>query len=868
MKTTMRVCARSLACALMLSVAPHVAGAQSAPPQAAQPAEQPAELPPLEVTAKSAPKKQATKASKAKAAPQQAAPQAAAAEGPPEQSRYTGVTNGGSPVKDYVATDSAVGTKTNTPLKETPQSISVVGKEQIRDQGAQSVQEATRYVPGVFADPFGPDSRGDSSIVRGLAGQYFIDGLRATYGYSQTMAPIEPYALERIEVLRGPSSMLYGQAPTGGIINVASKLPSELPYTEVGVDYGSFDFKQVRLDSTGALTKDGKWLYRIVGLARDADTQVDYVDNDRLMLAPSITYRPTNNTSISVLGNFRDDHSGSTQQFMPAEGVLFPNTRTGERLSHSTFAGEPGDYYDTESQSVSAFVDHKFSDSLKLHHASRYAHTENGYDSTYAAILTPSRLSFINAALVSAVQGSINPALPDGTPLLNGANAPFLDGTRSEVARARTITFQETDIFNTDTNLTAKFSTGWVNHTLTGGADYMQFVTNQKNAGTLVDNLLTTNGLTPLGQAYMSGISGAFGFGGALQPRFDLYNPKYGQSNYLLSLTDLLVSADNPALASRPQETQTQTGLYIQDQIKLGPWTGVFGIRQDWLSAEQKGAPDENDTATTGRAALMYNFDFGLTPYVSYSTSFAPQPGQPVGDHILATVYGQTLRPAGPLEGEQVEIGFKYQPNGAPFAINAALYELKEENQIVQPDILFDGIQGASVKVRGFEIEALGKVTPELKIIGTYSYTDAIYEKYPELFPYASGIPAFMEGKRVDGIPQHLASLWAIYSVQDGPLRGLSFGGGARYVGSAESNGVEVQIVGPGIPVIGQELKITTPSYTLFDAMVAYETDDWRWQLTAQNLEDKFVVTSCAVYRGDCFIGQARTILTGFTYKF
>jgi iron complex outermembrane receptor protein len=99
-------------------------------------------------------------------------------------------------------------------------------------------------------------------------------------------------------------------------------------------------------------------------------------------------------------------------------------------------------------------------------------------------------------------------------------------------------------------------------------------------------------------------------------------------------------------------------------------------------------------------------------------------------------------------------------------------------------------------------------------------------------------------------------------------LRGLSFGGGARYVGSAESNGVEVQIVGPGIPVIGRELKITTPSFTLFDAMVAYETDDWRWQLTAQNLEDKFVVTSCAAYRGDCFIGQARTILTGFTYKF
>jgi iron complex outermembrane receptor protein len=102
--------------------------------------------------------------------------------------------------------------------------------------------------------------------------------------------------------------------------------------------------------------------------------------------------------------------------------------------------------------------------------------------------------------------------------------------------------------------------------------------------------------------------------------------------------------------------------------------------------------------------------------------------------------------------------------------------------------------------------------------------------------------------------------LWAIYSVLDGPLRGLSFGGGVRYVGGSESHGRDI--------VTQQEILIETPSFTLFDAMVAYETPDWRWQLTAQNLEDEYTVTSCAAYRGDCFIGQARTIITGFTYKF
>ncbi|HML42801.1 MAG TPA: TonB-dependent receptor plug domain-containing protein, partial [Hyphomicrobium zavarzinii] len=327
---------------LALATLPAAASAQ----EAAKPA-QPAELPPIEVTAKTAKQKAPAKKVQAKAAPKAAAqPQAAAAAAAPE-ARPAGVTNGASPVKDYVATDSSVGTKTDTPLRETPQSISVVGKEQIRDQGAQTLQEATRYVPGVFADPYGFDSRGDSSIIRGIAGSYFVDGLRTTYGYSQTTVPIEPYAMERFEVLRGPASMLYGQAPTGGIVNAASKLPSEIPYREIGVEYGSFDFKQVKLDMTGPLTNDGKWLYRIVGLARDADTQVDFVENDRLMLAPSLTYRPTNDTSITVLGNFRDDQSGSTQQFMPAEGTLYPNTVTGQRLRRGTFTGEPTDHYDT-----------------------------------------------------------------------------------------------------------------------------------------------------------------------------------------------------------------------------------------------------------------------------------------------------------------------------------------------------------------------------------------------------------------------------------------------------------------------------------------------------------------------------------------
>ncbi len=719
------------------------------------------------------------------------------------------------PVENYVAQNSETGTKTDTPLKETPQSISVIGAEQMRDQGVQNLQESIRYVPGVVADGFGYDSRGDFSLIRGTEAAYYVDGLRTNYGYFVNTSAIEPYSLQRVEVLRGPSSMLYGQAPVGGIINTVSKLPSDIAYNEITLEYGSFDFKQVKFDSTGALTSDGKWLYRVVGLGRDADTQVDYVENDRLMLAPSLTYRPTNDTSITLLGNFRDDHSGSTQQFLPQIGTLTPNVN-GQIVPRSTFTGEPTDFYDTESQSGTVFIDHKLAEGIKMHHASRYTHTENSYESHYAVVLTPARLGFL------------------GLPI---STAPFLDADQTQIARAYTKQFSETEVFNSDTNVAGTFMTGDAGHKLIGGFDYMRYETDQLTAGTLLDNI------SPYGQ-----------------PVFDIYNPQYGKSSFYYAFDFSMIPKGAVPLYWRPEEVQKQSGLYIQDQIKWGSWIAVLGMRQDWLTMEQEGSPDETETATTGRAALMYESNLGLTPYISYSTSFSPQPGQPVGNSIRSTVLGETLKPAGPLEGEQVEVGLKYQPDKLPFMVSAALYQLNDRNRIVQPDVLFDAVQGADVKVKGFEIEAVGALTREMKVIAAYSYTDATYEKYPELYPLASGISDYMVGKQVEWIPKHLASLWAIYTFHSGALNGLSLGGGVRYVGSTVSIGKDI--------ATGAELNVITPSYTLFDAMVSYETPDWRWQLTAQNLEDEYYVTTCSAYRGDCGVGQARTIISGFTYKF
>ena len=809
-----RVLAWPLAFAMLAHLSSTIALAQ----QAAEPAAQ--ELPAVEVvTKKNTPKK---KQAAQKQAPKQSAPVQASAPAPapePSDSGSRGVETSTSPVENYVAGVSAAGTKTDTPLRETPQSISVVGKEQIRDQGVQNLNEALRYTPGVLADGFGFDNRGDYSIIRGVPADYYLDGLRRGFGTYYNSIPMEPYSLERVEVLRGPASMLYGQGSTGGIINGISKRPMDTPYGEITTEFGSFDFKQVKFDFTGPLTSDKRWLYRVTGLARDADTQVDFVENDRLMIQPSLTFRPQRDTSITVIGHFRKDQAGTVQQFAPATGTQFPNIN-GEKISRSNFLGEPGDKYDTSSQSGTLIVDHKFSPDLKMHHASRFAVYDNDYDSHLPAILTPFRSFSL------------------GIPQFNG----YINPEQTEVIRLYTGIDQQTKVFNSDTSLTGTFATGPLHHKVTGGYDHTTYQLEVNRTGGLVTNL------------------GTGFFGGAFGAGYDIYNPTYGQVPAYLDFATFAATTD-PMRSPEPDEAQIQNGIYIQDQIRVGPWIAVLGLRHDWLRIEFEGSPDAYETATTGRAGLMYEFGFGLTPYVSYTESFTPQPGRPViTQNDLATFASANpaTRPATPVEGEQIEVGFKFQPNGAPWMINASVYKLEEFNRVESPDTIATDLQGSAIEVNGFEIEAIGQVTSNIKAIASYAYTDAKYTEFPDPF-------ALKKGTAVGGIPKHTASLWGIYTVNEGFLRGLSFGAGVRYLGSYTDTSPDLLSVVFGNP---QMQTIKNPSYTLFDAMVSYETEDWRWSLTAQNLEDEYYVQSCTVLRGDCAIGQARTIITGLTYKF
>ena len=750
--------------------------AQQAPAPAAQsgspaPAGQSMTLPDLKVVTTAEPAKK--KKAKAKAKAKQSEPTQAAAAPVPAASPagLTGVPQpetATGPVSGYAATRSATGMKTDTPLNETPQSVSVVGAEQIRDQGAQSIQDTLRYVPGVVADAYGFDSRTDSAIIRGTEAAEYLDGLRRSFSYYTFSYRVDPYFMERVEVLRGPASVLYGQAPVGGIINSVSKRPRDEPGGEITAEYGTFDFKQVKFDHSGLITTDGKWSYRVTGLARDADTQVNYVEDDRYAIAPAITYRPNNDTSVTVLGHFQKDETGSSSQFFPHVGTLFPNVN-GRRIPRENFAGEPGDHYDTDVASGTLLFEHKFNSVFKLNHASRYADIHNDYDSTYA--------------IWSA----------------------YTDANQEKVNRTRWRAITDTQVFNQDTNLEAKFATGLLAHKVLAGFDYSNFRASQGTAGATDRN------------------------------DFNVYNPVYGQGKWAgtdcngTTYDGVTTSLPSLDICSYSDQKITQSGLYIQDQIRLGNWIAVLGARKDWVENES-GSTVQKDDAATYRAALMYEFASGFTPYFSYGESFVPVAGGPPSD------------PFDPQEGRMYELGFKYQPPGAQWMINSAIYDIAETNRVVYHDTnpAFYGKQISAVAIKGFEIELTGQVTENLKIVTGYSYTDAQYDDGTEV-----------DGNQLESVPKHLASLWGVWEFDQPYLQGWSVGAGIRYIGESWDD----------------HDTIVVPDVALFDAMIAYEEENWRWSINAKNLEDKEYVSTC-LYRGDCWYGNARTITTSLTYKY
>jgi iron complex outermembrane receptor protein len=293
----------------------------------------------------------------------------------------------GGPVIGFVANRSGSATKTDTPIMETPQSISVITSDQIKTQDAQTLTQALRYTAGANGDVNGgSDTRNGGIQIRGFdmtqQGLY-LDGLRLPSTPYIHFDSLDPFGASRLEVLKGPSSVMYGGSGPGGILNYVSKLPTARQFGEISVSGGSFDRYQGEFDFGGPANKEGTVLYRLTGLVRDGGTQVDDARDSRVFIAPAVTFKPNEDTTLTVLANYQKEKNGWGLQFLPASGTIYPNA--GRIIPINRNTGEPGfNRYDNEIASVGYLFAHNINDNLTFRQNLRYSWMHNESDSINA----------------------------------------------------------------------------------------------------------------------------------------------------------------------------------------------------------------------------------------------------------------------------------------------------------------------------------------------------------------------------------------------------------------------------------------------------------------------------------------------------
>ena len=364
------------------------------------------------------------------------------------------------PVVGYMAQRSATATKTDTRIVETPQSISVVSAEQIRDTGASSLNQALNYAAGVRTSIYGASSRMDAAQARGVEIEdIFLDGLKDRVNFWTSTPRIEPYLMERMEVLRGPASMLYGQGGTGGLINNVSKAPQAEARHEIGVQVGNRDRRQLQADLTGPLTEDGTWLYRLVALGRESGTQVDDGQDDRQVVAPSLTWAPSADTELTLRLKWQKDRaSGDSGSTLPWEGTILPNPNG--KISRHTYVGEPGyDHFDADSLQAGWSFRQALNDQWTFRQNTRWTDSKTDY-----------------AAF--------------------DVYAPYLDADQRMLNRAAYFWKTRTRTLAADQNLLGKFSTGPVAHQLLVGVDFLRY----RSSGSSADDypIADGGGLAPI----------------------------------------------------------------------------------------------------------------------------------------------------------------------------------------------------------------------------------------------------------------------------------------------------------------------------------------------------------------------------------
>ncbi|EOW6804402.1 ferrichrome porin FhuA [Cronobacter muytjensii] len=343
------------------------------------------------------------------------------------------------PAPTIAAKRSATATKTDTPIEKTPQSVSVVTREEMDTRQPTTVKDALSYTPSVFATR-GSSSTYDVVTIRGFTTSttvntnQYLDGMKLQ-GNNYSEVSLDPYFLERVELMRGPTSVLYGNSNPGGIVSMVSKRPTTEPLREVQFKAGSHNLWQTGFDFSDAIDDAGVWSYRLTGLGRSQNAQQEMAKSTRYAIAPSFSWRPDNQTDFTFLSNFQSDPDAGFYGWLPRSGTIVPYydaNGKAHKLPTDFNEGEENNKMSRRQQMVGYSFSHAFDDTFTVRQNLRYNRVHTLYRSVYG----------------------------------NEFKAP------ATINRAYVRSDEDMNAFSVDTQLQSDFATGAVNHTLLTGVDY------------------------------------------------------------------------------------------------------------------------------------------------------------------------------------------------------------------------------------------------------------------------------------------------------------------------------------------------------------------------------------------------------------
>ena len=659
------------------------------------------------------------------------------------------------PVKGYHATRSASATRTDTAIHETPQSISVVSRDVVEDLSATRLQDALDYAGGIGrGNNFGGQGLTTFTVRGFTTGEFYRNGFPINRGY-----PNMPDAntIERLEVLRGPATMLYGRGDPGGTFNVVSKQPLAERTVTLGSQVSDQGMRRGTLDASGPLDEEGRLAYRLNVIGEGGDTFRDHVETERYGVAPVVTWQVNDTTRLTFEGDFMRNNA-------PLDRGLTHYAGQRGTASRDTFFGEK--------------------DVGKLHNDNnmlqvRFEHMLND-DWTLAG-----GTQWLDGTLQgNAVEG--NGIAADGRTLGRNFNYRKLEWTDRD----------------TQLNLTGHFSMGGFEHTLLTGIEYEDY-----DYQSIIQRSAVGAGAYPI----------------------DIFDPVYGQPR--------------PALTRKPtddQENLKTFGVFVQDQVALTERLKLLaGARFERFEhkyenfAIANGDWDASHNAVTPRLGMIYDLTDTVAVYANTARSFKPNTGR--------NAQGGGFKPE---EGKSYEMGIKWEALDRQVSVDAAVYQIEKRNVLTSdPQDSTLNVAAGEVRSRGFDLNVAGNLTPEWRVIGGYAYVDAEVVKDN----------TFEKGSRLLNVPRNSFSLLNVYEFQDGGLKGLGLGLGARYVDErAGKMGVN---------------PFSMDSYTVVDLLGYYKVNERiRLNLDLKNLFDADYEEGAfgGVY---AYPGAPRTVQAGISYS-